>query len=118
MADYAALSKKSYTLIAKHGMDCLLVRPAGTPDPVTGKVSSAGQTIYPAKCILKSYSAKEIDGTMIRLGDKAAIVAAYDLPEPATSDFLALSGKRWKIVSVKSIEPAGTAIIYNVQVRK
>lgn len=73
-------------------------------------------TAYTPNGILKDYSDGMIDGTRIQTGDRLMILD--DTIEPLAGDRLTIGGEEWNIVAWRTSDPAGTALVYFVQVRR
>jgi hypothetical protein len=54
---------------------------------------------------------------LIQSGDRLAIVAA-DQATPIPGDSLTIGGVAWKIIAVTPVNPAGTALLFKLHVRK
>jgi hypothetical protein len=91
---------------------------AGTYNPVTGGSTPTTAT-YTVHGITTSYgyNAYNDSNTLIQKGDKQAIFEAGIL-EPIPSDTLTIQGIIWKVISVDTINPAGTDLLYKCQIRK
>lgn len=106
--------------IKQFGMPMTLsVETAGTYDPATGVISVATTTTYPVDGLVVEYESKDIDGSLIKLGDKKILMTASDTtPEPTSDYTLTMSSIDWAVINCNPIAPAGLAIVYEVQVRK
>lgn len=102
-------------LIDKFGQQGTITRLENTGQPwkpVQSKVS------YPCRLVVLSYTAKDIDGTLIKAGDKKVYVSAIGLKiEPKTTDKLVINGKENTIIAVDQLNPAGTPVYYVCQCR-
>jgi hypothetical protein len=67
-----------------------------------------------------AYPQRYIDGTLIRVGDKRALVSPVGLTvDPKPGDTLTdAAGAQFQVVDAKVTEPAGTAVLWTLQVRK
>ncbi len=83
----APMAKVAQTLTKKFGRAAVLVRPgSGTPNPKTGKVEAAGpDTSIPCEVVFTEFSAFQIDGTLIRAGDRKAIVSRLRIEGAVTA---------------------------------
>ena len=86
----------------------------GAYDPVTG--STAGTTVdIPCGIVLDSWEQRQIDGDVVRVGDRRAFVRASELGiEPSTDDQLVIGGRTWQVLAV-STDPA--LVLYELHVR-
>lgn len=116
--DYSRAIATADRLIARYGQTGALVRQAlsgGTsfnPGTIT-------ETEHACTFAVLDYSAREIDGTRIQATDKKVYLAKASLSiEPTTADFLEIGGKPHKIIAVKPLSPAGTVVMWELQVRR
>jgi hypothetical protein len=90
----------------------------GTYNPATG---SAPITEADHACIGAEFDfpALLIDGTSIQYGDKKVLIAAQGLDvEPDVGDFITSGSTRRKVIASKAVAPAGTVVIWQLQVRR
>ncbi len=86
----------------------------GAYDPVTG-TSADTTTDTPCSVILESWSQNQIDGTIIKAGDRKALVRGSEFGfEPSADDSITIAGVEWSIKDY-STDPAG--IVYSLHVR-
>ncbi|MCA1906248.1 MAG: hypothetical protein LDL11_06640 [Desulfarculus sp.] len=79
-----------------------------------------GTTPYACYGLQRSYRQREIDGTVVKVGDIEATIAASGLAIiPTTTDKLKLEGSTLQrtIVLVDTIKPGPLALAYKLQVR-
>lgn len=113
---YDNLQATATTLLTRFGRDIVVRRESGgSIDPVTGAVVAGSVTDTTVKGILKTYPDRLIDGTRIKESDRMIIINA--IIEPLTTDQIILGSDVWHPVEVKSSNPAGTPLVYFVQVR-
>lgn len=104
-------------LLAKFGQTVTLVRDTGGSfDPVTGTVTPGTTDFLDFKGVLKNVDARLIDGTTIMQGDKLLVLDASHTPEEG--DKVEGIDGNWQIVRIESLNPAGVALAYKVQVRR
>lgn len=113
---YDKMADTSSRLLKKFGQDVFLIRPDTTIDPVTGTDTSGVDRHYLLTGLFKSYPDNFIDGTRIKASDRMIIMSG-DF-EPEISDKIKTDNQEWNIESIKTTNPAGTALIYFVQVRR
>ena len=125
MTFYSNLAATAQRLVNQFGGPVTLRRPdAGTYDPVTGEGTAGAPTDYPLKGLLLDYKSigsgmKYAEGTEIRADDKRLLLAAEGLaitPEP--TDRAIVGAVSYQVVNIKKINPAGTPVLYELQVRK
>lgn len=88
---------------------------AGEYDPATGKVVQT-EVDHEAIGVFLDYAQRDIDGTLIRVGDRRVLMAP-DAPRPLTGDAVAVDDQVLCVVAVRVTEPAGVAVLYELQVR-
>lgn len=93
--------------------------PAAAYDPATGSVTSDPGTIYSGYAVVADYPAKMIDGSSVLAGDKrVTLQASSTMVDPVPGDFVAIGALEYRVVGVSNMAPAGTTIIYTLQVRR
>lgn len=113
---YTSLKSTALGLLTDKGQSMTLTtRTAGSYDPATGTaaITTAVETVYGA---VLDYSAKDIDGTLIKRGDKRVILEASDAV-PTTTDTLTIGGVVHAIIEAVPVNPGGVVVIYKVQAR-
>jgi hypothetical protein len=78
-------------------------------------------TNYPTRGLILAYSDKLIDGTLIRVGDRKAIIKVQNLGVALTEtdDLMLLVGTdKYTVVSMKTGELGGTVYLNVLQIRK
>ena len=92
----------------------------GEYDPVTGGETPGTTLEQTAQGILLDYTGLELqNNSLIKQGDKKLKVAAQGLAWiPGLLDKVVVQGSTWSIIPpLKEINPAGTPILYELQVR-
>lgn len=120
--DYAATAANARRLLANFGQPVTLTRQTGgTHDPVTGQTSGETPATYTTDGVLLNYGTKE-SGELRRAGvdivstDRKLICGTFDV-EPALSDVITAGGKDWTIMRTKTLDPAGTSVLHEIQLR-
>ena len=119
MSFYAGLSRTASKMLGDKGRAMVLrKRTAGAYDPATGvaAITTEDHNVIGAEF---DFPALLIDGTTIQRGDKKIILAADGMTvEPDVDDVVLVATVPRNVVSVKAINPAGTVVVYILQVRK
>lgn len=113
---YTSLKATASGLLSDKGQPMTLTqKTTGEYDPETASapVTTATETVYGA---VFDYAAKDIDGTLIKRGDKRVIMEATSLT-PTSTDTLTIGGVVHNIVEAVPINPGGVVVIYKVQAR-
>jgi len=120
MAFYDEMAVMALEMITEFGQPVILQdAEEGEYDPATGE-NSPGVTIeQTAQGILLDFTGQEFqNNTLIIQGDKKLKIAASGLEWPPKLLIKAvIQGKPWTVISFKEINPAGTPILYELQVR-
>lgn len=123
-----ALGRVANTLIGKFGRPAVLLRPGsgGRYDPDTGRVVGGTASVeIPCEVVFQVYADSQVDGTVIRAGDRVALVSRLRLQgsvaahEPVPqSDVLVEGGRTWQIVRLSGISSGEQEAVYSLQVRR
>lgn len=127
----AALGKVAQTLIGKFGRPAVIVRQGagGGYNARTGTITGAATEFsIPCEVVFEEYTESQVDGTLIRAGDRVALVSRLRIqatedasasPEPIPqSDVLTEGGRTWQIVRVTGISSGEQEAVYKLQVRR
>jgi hypothetical protein len=95
---------------------------SGTYDPATGTatVTTSTQTGWGA---VFDYGTKQIDGTLIKAGDKQLLLSALNaagtlLTAPELNDTVTIGGVIYTLVQpLKTLSPAGTIVMFECNLR-
>lgn len=117
MTFYQGMAGTASRMLAKFGQAAMLYRPVvGDYDPAMGKAAS-GAVILHGHAFDYDYSQRDIDGTLIRQGDRRVLLSVEVGTQPETGDKVVIREKWWDVVGVKTIGPEGNAVVYELQVR-
>ena len=67
--------------------------------------------------VFTDYNELDIDGTLIKRGDKELLIPAFDF-SPDTDDLIIDGAEQYKIVNIKTISPGAAILLYKLQVRR
>lgn len=125
MTFYADMAGTAAELIAEFGLAVILTRSVpGSYSPSTGGVGSPTVTTQECLAVEEAYRAGEIDGTLVRAGDKKLILSpkvssGASVTAPDTTDTVTFAdGSVWTVKAVEPLSPGGTALIYTLQLRR
>lgn len=125
MATGAQMQRDVVALLQEHGYDLTFRRPSngGSYNPATGAVSGGSNADETARVVFLSYTARDIDGTLVQRGDRKAVMAAtYNgtalTKTPQIDDELRGEGDAVRIVSVQTIKSGSTVLAYICQARE
>jgi hypothetical protein len=116
--NYQAMQGRAAKLIAKFGQSISLAQDTlPSYDSVTGSVTKTSKTYSGIGVILPYGDGVNVDtGGLVQRGD--ALIYTSISQEPKPKDKITIKNVVWSIIHVKSIEPAGVNVIYEIQVRK
>jgi len=104
--------------IAEKGRDIILRRRSHGFDPATGQMNETVSE-QSLRGLFTLYELSQRDGTTVRQGDQALLLAAEDLTAaPSEADEVIDDGSSWQVMSVERLQPGGTALLYRLQVRQ
>lgn len=118
MSFYTDLRATAAALLTDKGQSMTLTkRTSGTYDPATG-AATVTEATYSVTGAVFDFPAAVIDGTLIQQGDKKVLISVLGLSvEPDADDSLTIGGTAHQIVQVKKLSPAGTTVLWTLQVR-
>lgn len=121
MAFYDEMAVMALEMIAEYGQPVTVSKTApGEYDPETGGESPGSTIEQTAQGILLDFTGQEFqNNSLIKQGDKKLKIAAQGLEwVPELLNKVIVQGRIWSIVPpLKEINPAGTPILYELQVR-
>lgn len=121
MSFYDEMAVMALELITEFGQPVILRDTIkGVYDPATGKTGPDTVIERTAQGILLDFTGQEFQtNSLIKVGDKKLKIAASGLSLPPTLLSKAvIQGKTWSIVPpLKEMKPAGTPLLYELQVR-
>lgn len=130
MSFYDNVAKRAARAIKKRGASMTLRRTIqGVIDPDTGLATASTTVDYPCYGIIQYFDSKAsqlmygtslLRDTLIKKEDQMILLQANGLataPNDVT-DVLIFGGHSYTIVNGLTLQPGGTAILYNVHVRK
>ena len=117
MTFYTRLASTSSRLLKKFGQTASWSHDNddGTFNPATGVMSGGTTTAYTALGALLDFVTNRVDGESIRSTDKRFIIEAGSKPE--VSDIVTVDSVAYQTVSIRETNPAGTPVIYELQLR-
>jgi hypothetical protein len=125
MSFYQGLATTALKLITSKGQSMTWSRRvASAYDPATGAASITTTDSICRGLILdypeKTYSAVATDGGMLVVrGDRKLLLAASGMSGfPQPEDTFLVGSDVWSVVATKAVDPAGTVLVYECQVRK
>jgi hypothetical protein len=124
-AFYDEMAEVALDLITEFGqVGTLTSVTEGEYDPVTGIGTDPVTLTQSGQLILLDYTVQEAGiinaaGSLVQQGDKKILLAAKGLVwVPAMTTTLDAGGQVWIIVNIKSTNPAGTPLVYEIHGRR
>ncbi|WP_122414419.1 hypothetical protein [Pseudomonas viridiflava] len=121
MAFYDELAVMALDLVTEYGQTVTIRDSVKSGyNPSTGTTSPDTVTERPAQGIMLDFTGQEFQtNTLIKVGDKKLKIAAKGLEQPPTLlSKVVVQGRIWSIIPpLKEINPAGTPLLYELQVR-
>lgn len=124
---YGTMATTAKALISKKGRAITIARPANEYDPATDAMTSDDPTsgtfqavILPAtKSTLESFDNRLLNGTLADDTVRFILAAAKGtIFEPKPADIATFDGSDWIVLGCTPLNPAGTALIYKLAVKK
>jgi hypothetical protein len=117
MTIYQRMATTSNRLLDQYGQLVTLTRlTPGAYDPATGAAIVVNTTQQGIGAVF-DYGNRDIDGTVIKTGDKQLILSAIGLVLPLVGDQVTVGLTVYKITNVKALSPAGTLVIAECNIR-
>ncbi len=115
MTFYGDLASVALRLLKSKGQQVTFSRETSTAfDPATGSNQTTTST-YTAYGASFSYNRSEIDGTIVQKNDIRFVMDSTT--EPKNGDTTTIDSNVYRVMNVKPTSPAGTAVIYEAQLR-
>jgi hypothetical protein len=117
--DYADIANGAAEAIAEAGGPIVLIQEiAGEYDPATGTGEARTKKFTGVGARL-NYSLGVVDGSSILRGDVRMLIGATGgMPKPLPGNHLEYMGERYEVIDCDVTQPAGVAVLYDVQARK
>lgn len=119
----ANIAGKIATGLGKHMLAATLHRKTpGTrdpADPTAGLTVGASVADYGCRGMTADYTDKQIDGTLIKVGDRKILLLGGTLPDvidPAPGDDITIEGRRWVVIRAQR-DPAGAGFTCQVRAK-
>lgn len=116
---YGELAQAAVDLLNELGQTVLVTRVAvgGGYNPDTGATSDGGESVWSASGVEFGYQQREVDGTLIKQGDRRVLIAPSLGTTPQPGDTVTLGASRLEVISSNPLQPAGVVVLHEVQAR-
>ena len=116
--NYGKTAATSTALITKFGQKISVSRGSGAYDPATGALTGNVTQSAIGVGVALDYKQFEIDGTLIKVGDRKILIAPNLSITPATGDIITfLGGEKLEVKASKPVAPSGIIVLHEVQAR-
>lgn len=116
MTFYTDLQGVASSLLTEFGQSINWSRTTGvTFNPATGETTGGTTTNYSGFGAMFDFDTRLVDGQQILSTDKRLLLQAGDVPE--VQDQMTINGTVYTVVSVEDLTPAGTTVMYELQLR-
>ena len=106
--DYTAIRSTATSILTNFGQDATVTRIGGsTFNPTTGAYSGGSTSTVSGKGVRMNYSKSEIDGEMVQ----------RDGGTPEIDDNVLFDSENYRVMSVITISPSDTDVMYELQLR-
>lgn len=117
MSFYGGLANTAAKLLKDKGQPMIIRRKAvTTKDPAAGTVTTSAPQDFTVHGVLVNYNTQLVADGVVQKGDRQAIIEG-GVVAPTKEDQLVVEGRIWTIIDFESVNPAGTPVIYKLQVR-
>lgn len=117
MSFYAEMAFTADELLKEFGVTITLrTVTAGAYDPETGTASITTVDVSTVG-YFDDYKTAEIDGSLVLRSDRRLYLSAIGIARPTVESRVVADGIVYQIISVKAIPGAGTASLFDIQVR-
>lgn len=119
MSFYSEMAATAADMLAEFGQVMQLGVPfTGNYNPASA-TSSLTFVDHPVTGAAFAYPQKDIDGSLVKAGDVKVYLSMRGLDVvPTTTQKLSIGGVPHTIIAVEPLSPAGTVVIYTLQVRR
>src|SRR5574343_103680 len=117
MTFYSDMADTADELLTEFGQTVTLNRVmTGAYDPATGSASTSTST-QTGRGAIFDYKTADIDNSLIKQGDKRLLLSPDGITAVTTGDAVVISSVTYTVTMVKQINPAGTVVMYDVNLR-
>lgn len=116
--DYERPAATAKRLLTRFGSGGTLTRETeGGYNPATGTVEDGVSKSWTCTAAVIDYNARDIDGTLVQVGDVRVLVAPDVSEAPQAGDKINAAGRTLVAIRVDTLAPSGLPVLYEVQGR-
>jgi hypothetical protein len=113
--NYVPLKASAATLLTKFGRQYTFTRTTeGAYNAGTGTTTNTTSTFQKYACLF-DYSDSDSAGLTVEAGDRRMLAEGHSYE---VGDTVSIDGGTYRVISISQNQPAGTALVSNLQVRK
>ena len=117
MSFYSDIQATATRLITDKGQNLTFGRETSSGfDPILG-VNTTTSSTYTGYGVSTQYNKKEIDGTIIQIGD-IKLILQKTTTDPLRGDTVTVDSIVYRVMDIEPVSPAGTVVIRKLQLRK
>ena len=122
MEFYSKMQATANRLVKGKGQEITLTRQAAGAYNVSTGTASVTTTTQKAYGAMFEYGDKNIDGVLIKEGDKQLLLSALNsagtaLVAPQLNDTVTINTVVYTVVRIKPLSPAGTTVLFDCNIR-
>ncbi len=120
--DFTKPQATANRLLTRFGQAVTLTKTVqGSYDPTTGLITNTTTTQTGTGAVME-YNNRNVDGTLIKQGDRQLLLSPFlasggSLVAPAVGDTVTIGGTVYTVTQVKQVNPAGTCVMYDANLR-
>jgi hypothetical protein len=114
--DYAKSAATALRLIKRFGAPAAIVTTTSVYDPDSDTNVNTPVSTACIACVIDAEKS-HIDGTLIQTGHRVALVPPQGIDTPKPGAKLLWEGVQMQVAIVKTLAPAGVAVLHELQVR-
>lgn len=116
MTFYADMQSLATELLTEFGQNITWSQTTGgTRDTATGETTGETTTNYSGYGAMFDFDTRLVNGDQILATDKRLLLQAGDIPK--VQDKLTINGTAYTVISIEELNPAGTKVMYVIQLR-
>lgn len=116
---YAEMAATAAEMLREFGVSVTVSRlTPGAYDPETGTNAAGTTQTWTPWGVMLEYSQREIDGTNIKAGDQRVYMSTTADLDPKPADTVTIGTEVWRVVTSRTLAPAGLKVLLDVQVRR
>lgn len=117
MSFYSDMQQTANSMLSEFGQSVTITRKtSGAYDPAFGSVTITTTTQTGTGAIF-DYGDRDINGTLVLQGDKKLLLSQIGIDDIEVNDTVTLGSNTYTVTNVKTLDPAGTNVMFVCNVR-